>query len=577
MIKKRLENIRKLLDKYKFNGYIVPITDSYLNSYDRTTINNDHSVSRLKYITGFTGSNGLAIILQNIVLFFTDSRYIDQCALELDINLFKVFNLSLLEKFKWSKYLQNKSIIAYDPKLFTENTLKKISFPNLQKHLENLVDLIWKDKPKQLCSKVYNYPLEYTGEDYSSKIRRCYCFLEKHQARNLVITDAASVCWLLNIRAYDVIFSPLLLGNIIVTREKVYCFVNKNRLNRSVTRKEVEFVPEKEFHRFLQQLQGITVFDNTQCSIYIGDIIKNQKYKNVKNPCILWKAHKNDIEIQCMKQIHIQDSVAVCEFLSSISNRDNSNYTEHDLKQQMTKLRQKSQLYTCDSFSTICGYQDNAAVIHYSPDKNSSKKISGEGLLLIDSGGQYLGGTTDITRTISIGTPTSEHKKYYTKVLKGHIALAKAIFPRDKVTGAHLDILARQHLWNEGCDYAHSTGHGVGNFLSVHEGPQNISPYGFEEKISYGMVISNEPGYYAKGKFGIRIENIMYVKKAKSQNFLCFEMLTLVPYEKRLINYKMLTRDELSYLKDHYLNIKLNVLPLVSKDTNKWLQEQISI
>ena len=336
-------------------------------------------------------------------------------------------------------------------------------------------------------------------------------------------------------------------------------------------------LPEEEFASFALSLQGVTLFDDSQCSSYISNLITAKELKNIKNPCSLWKACKNDVEIKYMQQGHVQDAVAICEFLSFISQQNISDFTEYGLGQKLTELRAKGELYVFDSFPTICGYQDNGAIIHYRADKNSAKKIIGQGLLLIDSGGQYLGATTDITRTVSIGTPTAEHKKYYTKVLKGHIALARAVFPKDKVTGAHLDILARQYLWNEGDDYAHGTGHGVGSFLSVHEGPQNISLNGFGAKIVKGMIMSNEPGYYVPGEFSIRIENMMYVKDATSLGFLCFQMLTLVPYAKELIEIKMLTKEELRYLKAYYSNIEKNLGPLLSESALKWLQDQILI
>lgn len=336
-------------------------------------------------------------------------------------------------------------------------------------------------------------------------------------------------------------------------------------------------LPEEEFASFSANLKGITLFDDSQCSSYISNLITAKEHKNIKNPCILWKACKNDIEIKHMQQGHVQDAVAVCEFLSFIYQQDISDFTEYDLGQQLTGLRAKSELYVFDSFPAICGYQDNGAIIHYRAEKDSAKKIIGQGLLLIDSGGQYWGTTTDITRTIAIGAPTAEHKKYYTKVLKGHISLARAVFPKDKVTGANLDILARQYLWNEGKDYAHGTGHGVGSFLSVHEGPQNLSLNGFGSKITNGMIMSNEPGYYVPGEFGIRIENMMYVKDAASPGFLCFQMLTLVPYAKELIEIKMLTKEELKYLKAYYSNIAKSLAPLLSENALKWLQDQILI
>jgi Xaa-Pro aminopeptidase len=571
MIESRLNELRQLLDTYKFTGYIVPSTDEYLSEYVPSY------AKRLEYVTGFTGSNGLAIILKNTVLFFTDGRYINQCISQLDNTLFQVFDLQVLKNFDWSKYIDSDAIISYDAKLFTEHSLQKFVAVNLQAHKENLIDLIWQEQPKKPDSKIYNYPVQYAGEDYRDKIKKCRNFLENNSANNLVINDSDSLCWLLNIRAHDVEFSPLLLANIIITQKEIYCFFDINRMDSALVRDGMVVLPEGEFANVVANLQGVILFDDNQCSSYVRNLIIPKEHKNIKNPCDLWKACKNDVEIKYMQQGHVQDAIAVCEFLSYIVQRDISDLTEYDLSQKLTELRKKGELYVFDSFPTICGYQDNGAIIHYRAEKDSAKEITGQGLLLIDSGGQYLGATTDITRTVAVGTPTIEHKKYYTKILKGHIALAKAVFPQDKVTGAHLDILARQYLWNQGDDYAHGTGHGVGSFLSVHEGPQNISLNGFGSKIAKGMIMSNEPGYYVPEEFGIRIENMMYVKEAESHGFLCFQTLTLVPYAKELIDMNMLTHDEMQYLKSYYSNIEQKLAPLLSVNALKWLKEQILI
>ena len=569
MISKRLRNLRELLCKYDFAGYIVPTTNEYLSEYTPTY------AKRLEYITGFTGSNGLAIILKDKVLFFTDGRYINQCLLQLDDKLFEVFDLQLLPEFQWSDYIGDNMTIAYDPKLFTTWSLQNFSSIKLQAHFENLIDKIWSGQPARPSSKIYDYPLKYTGADYKDKIQKCRNVLEKNNAESIVITSADSVCWLLNIRAHDVEFSPLLLANVVITREHVYLFTNKDRLDKSLIRADVTILPDSEFASIIEQFGGMILFDENQCSSYIAGLIKIKKYKHIKNPCDLWKACKNDVEIQYMKQGHVQDAVAVCEMLAFIAHQDISDLTEYDLSQTLTALRRKGKNYVFDSFSTICGYQNNAAIVHYCADKKSARKIIGQGLLLIDSGGQYMGATTDITRTVVIGRPKIDYKKYYTKILKGHIALASAVFPQDKVTGAHLDVLARQYLWYDGDDYSHGTGHGVGSFLSVHEGPQNISLTGFSAKIEKGMVVSNEPGYYVPGEFGIRIENMMYARDAKDAGFLQFEMLTLVPYAIEMIDVHMLTATELEFLQSYYSEIYNKIFTLLSNSAQKWLKEQI--
>ncbi|GAB4164165.1 MAG: aminopeptidase P family protein [Rickettsiaceae bacterium] len=569
MIKKRLELMRSEMEKQGFSGYIIPSCDEYLSEYTPP------HAKRLEYMTGFTGSNGLAIVLGNTVLFFTDGRYITQCFSELDDHLFEVFNQQLINEFNWDEFLGQESVVAYDPKLFTDPGLKKFAKLNLKPCNENLVDKIWQQQPHKPNSKIYEYPLEYAGQHWQEKIEQCREVMTQHEANALLITDPASVCWLLNIRAGDIEFSPILLANVIVLQEKTYLFTDINRFEHSLVRDNLEVLPEIELEKILASINGLVLFDKTQCSSYIAAIVKQKQSKHLSNPCMLWKACKNKIEIECMQQGHIQDAVAVCEMLSFIASEDLSLLSEYDIGIKLTELRSKGKNYLYDSFPTICGFQENGAIIHYRASKENAKKLTDQGLLLLDSGGQYLGATTDITRTVAIGTPQKEHKELYTKVLKGHIALALARFPKHKVCGANLDILARQYLWQDGLDYAHGTGHGVGSFLSVHEGPQSISMFS-GVKIEAGMVMSNEPGYYVPGQFGIRIENMMYAKESNIPGFLDFEMLTLVPYERELIEFDMLSTSEITYLSSYYQKIEQYIQPLLSDRAKKWLKNQMS-
>ena len=568
MIESRIEVLRENLKKHNYSGYIISTTDEYLSEYTPTY------AKRLEYITGFTGSNGLAIILTDTILFFTDGRYINQSLTQLDDHIFEVFDQQLLPEFLWEDYIEHDQKIAYDPQIFSCKSLNYLKKLNLKPHNENLIDQIWENQPTKPNSTIYDYSPEFTGEDYAEKISRTREFIKKHQAESLVITNSDSVCWLLNIRAHDVEFSPLLLAHAIITLDKIYLFTNEDRYKNDYN-KDITILPDKEFSNIIDSLKGKILFDKNLCSDYISTIIENKNHKHISNPCIDWKAQKNATEIKYMQKGHIQDAVAVCEILAFIDSEDISNLSEYDIGEKLTKLRKKGKSYIMDSFPTICGFQDNGAIIHYRAEKETAKKIDGEGLLLIDSGGQYLGATTDITRTIPIGTPKEKHKEYYTKVLKGHISLGLSKFPEDKVTGANLDILARQFLWQTGKDYAHGTGHGVGSFLSVHEGPHNISLISTKSTIKKGMVMSNEPGYYIPGEFGIRIENMMYAKESQYPGFLEFEMLTLVPYSKDLIIQEMLTEDELSYLKEYYYNIETSVAPHLSDNAKSWFKKQL--
>ena len=567
--KTKLHQVRLLFPENQINGYIISTKDEYLSEYPPAY------AKRLEYLTGFSGSNGLAVILENTVLFFTDGRYLTQCSKELDRHSFQIFDQKQLIDFSWQNCARPGDIIGYDPAIFTCNALLPFKKLNLKAVQGNLIDKIWEDRPSKPNSKIYNYDVSFAGEERAEKIAKCRNFLDTHGGEALVITNPEILCWLFNIRAADIEFSPLLLANACITKENSYLFTDITRIHGDL--KEITIMSESSFVQIIQQQQGKILFDDSLCSKYISDIIKQKEYQNVVNPCLLWKACKNSVEIDKMVAAHVQDGIAVVEFLSFLANNDLSNYSEYDLGFKLKKFRSKGYNYVTDSFPAIIGFKENGAIIHYRASQNSAKKIAGDGLLLIDSGGQYLGATTDITRVAVIGRSEQKHREYYTKILKGHLNLAMIKFPKESVTGANLDILARQFLWQDGDDYPHGTGHGVGSFLSVHEGPQNISLASYGTKLAAGMVISNEPGFYQPGEFGIRIENMMYVKETPNGNFLEFSMLTLVPYEKNLIDKDLLSKDELNYLNSYYKLIENKIMTHLSEQGKQWLQTQLQL
>ncbi|WP_316354974.1 M24 family metallopeptidase [Candidatus Trichorickettsia mobilis] len=622
-IGQRISTLRQLLKEFGLYGYIIPTSDEYLNEYVPIY------ARRLEYISGFTGSNGLAIIMEDKALFFTDGRYLEQSKRELDLELFQIFDLKDLSNFIWSNFVAvnteykirplsklseergfegdtaprsaahsrfvsdsstgsthksstevefQKKSIGYDPKLFSTKTLKNFSGLLLEpdsKSSINLIDQIWIDQPPKPSSPIYTYEVEFAGESHQSKLNRCRQFLSKYSANSIILTATDSICWLLNLRAWDVEFSPLMLSIAIVCQDKAYLFVDAERIEREVIkqRPELELLPENSLPQIISELTGKILIDENSASSFIINLLQGQKTQAISDPCQLWKACKNDCEINHAKEAHIKDAVAVCEFLAYISIATNlPQSTEYQLALHLTNLRKLQPGYVMDSFPTICGFQENSAIIHYHATTEYTKYISGSGILLIDSGGQYLGATTDITRTITIGNPTQEQKKRYTQVLKGHLALANIKFPNN-ITGANLDVLARQFLWADYQDYAHGTGHGVGNFLNVHEGPQSINLRN-NAALQPGMIISNEPGYYIADAFGIRIENLMYVKKTTDVRYLEFETLTLVPYAKALIDLKLLTKGEIMQISSYYEKINNLVYPLLSAATQKWLLAQ---
>jgi len=569
MVKDKLTQLRSTFSEYKINGYILSTKDEYLSEYPPAC------AKRLEYLSGFSGSNGLAIILENTVLFFTDGRYLTQVLQELDGELFQIFDQKLLINFPWENYATWDKTIGYDPEIFTNKSLLLFKNLNLKPVQGNLIDKIWTERPPQPNSKIYNYDIIFAGEERSDKIAKCRNFLDIHDAEALVITNPEILCWLFNIRASDIEFSPLVLANGLITKENAYLFTEASRIDSNLS--DISIMPQDSLRQMIQEQQGKILFDDSLCSKYISDLIKQKKYQTIVDPCLLWKSCKNSVEIDNMIEGHVIDGVAVVEFLSFLANEDLSSYSEYDLGIKLTEFRKLGRNYVTDSFPAIIGFQENGAIIHYRALQDSAKKITGNGLLLIDSGGQYLGATTDITRVVSIGQPESKHQEYYTKILKGHLALAMINFLKGSVTGANLDILARQFLWQGGDNYPHGTGHGVGSFLSVHEGPQNISLSSYHTKFANGMVVSNEPGFYVPGEFGIRIENMMYVKDSNNFDFSEFAMLTLVPYEKNLINWQMLTKNEIEYLSKYYKLIEKRIMPHLSIQAKNWLQNQLRL
>ncbi|EER21637.1 aminopeptidase P [Rickettsia endosymbiont of Ixodes scapularis] len=609
MTKIRINLLRNLFTEYDIDGYIIPSNDKYMSEYVPSY------AKRLEYITGFTGSNGIAIIYKDTALFFTDGRYLEQASKELDLELFKIFDLKDISKFgKDAK-------IGYDSELFTYSAISNLKF-NFQKINGNLVDKIWQNQLLEPNSKVYLHDIKFAGVSHTDKISKCReialsshgltagsnknnCFLDPAvkprddtEQSALVILDSSSICWLLNLRASDVSYTPLMFAKVILTSTQLYLFINPTRIDAEIinARPEITILPEEEFENVLRDSENIFI-DDTIASVHIMDLVADKKVQKITDPCLMLKACKNDVEIEHAIDFHIKDAVALCEFFADLdrsiryceeallcgpvksnwfpwsSHGMTKTITEHTLGLRLTEYRAKQEGYVSDSFPAICGFQENSAIIHYRADQKTAKKIIGQGILLIDSGGQYQGATTDITRTIVIGTPNDEQKKRYTQVLKGHIALAKTKFPKNIVTGANLDILARQYLWQEMLDYPHGTGHGVGSFLSVHEGPQSINLRN-KTILKAGMILSNEPGFYIPGKYGIRIENLMYVKE--NNGWLEFETLSLVPYASKLIDMKLLNIDEINYIKEYYNKIRAKIYyDLLSPQARNWLNNEI--
>lgn len=553
----QLEKIKKNLKQQKIDHFILPNSDEFFLEYL------PQSEKRIQYLSGFSGSSATIIISQNKSQFFTDGRYILQAQQELSPDDYNIFNIATKPLFSWlSSNIKKSQIIAIDTKLFSINfvkSLQKIVDEKLARLIFvdlNPVDKIWQNRPQSPSSKIFLHNLSYSGESSSSK---CKKIINDLNADAILFNRPESVCWLLNIRAADIEYTPLLASYAILFKDgKIDLFVDKNRVSTAIKTKlkNINFIHpnliESRISSLQKQIKTIQI-DPSATNFWIYKIISNKiKIVEKVDPALIFKACKNQTEINGAIKAHQIDGLAVTKFLYWIE-KNQGKIDELQAEQKLLELRQQHKDFFYPSFRSISSFAANGAVIHYHSSAKTNKKISGNSLYLIDSGGQYPQGTTDITRTIAIGKPSKEMIEDFTLVLKGHIALAMAKFPQG-TTGSQLDVLARAALWSVGKDYDHGTGHGVGSFLSVHEGPCSISKRGNSELMA-GMILSNEPGYYKENAYGIRIENLMLVEKSANKGFLSFQTLTLAPIDYNLINFKILNRSEKIWLKNYHQKI----------------------
>ena len=533
-MKKRINDLKKKLKKYDIDGYVIPKNDDYFTEYSK--------INRLKIISNFSGSAGLAVILKNKNYLFTDGRYTIQSKIESGEN-FKIFSYEKLINCKLFKNLK----LGLDPKLFTYEQIKKyfLNYNQVKFISNNLIDEI---KTEKINKEVPFFSLkdEIVGENIKSKINKIVNYLKEKKTDNLFITAPENVAWILNIRGYDGPNSPIPNCRLIVNKSKKIFLITKPEKAKILIKKKIiskkQLIDISDLQTKILSINGNSfIIDNKSCSIFFENIIKSKfEITNREDPIYLLKAIKNKTEINNMINSHILDGVALTKFIYWIKNINKKNITEVDAQIKLEQFRKKDKNYLYPSFETIAGSGENGAIVHYRAEKKNCRFIEKNDIFLCDSGGQYKYGTTDVTRTLCFSKPKQNIRNIYTKVLKGHIAVATTNLVNDN-TGKKIDKRARKYLNKSNLDYAHGTGHGVGFFLNVHEGPQSISKFN-NIKIRKGMILSNEPGYYKKGKFGIRIENLVYVKKIRNKIF--FENLTLAPLEKDLINFNLLTKLE---------------------------------
>jgi Xaa-Pro aminopeptidase len=558
---KKIKILRNKFKKYNIDGYVVPKNDDYFTEYSK--------INRLKIISNFSGSAGIAIILKNKNYLFTDGRYTIQSKMESGNN-FKIINYEKIINCNLFKNLT----LGIDPKLITYIQSKKFFLKNNKIKFinNNLVDEIEKQKIKD-DFLFFTLSKDIVGENYTSKINKISKYLKKNKSDYLFVSAPENVAWILNIRGKDGPNSPVPNCRLIICKNKKLILISSVKKSKNLIKEKLiksnELIDIKDFSQKILQLKGNNfIIDDKSCSIYFENIIKS-KFKIIKreDPIYLLKAIKNKTEINNMIKAHIIDGAALTKFIYWIKNTNKKKINEVQAQNKLEQFRKMNKNYLYPSFDTIAGSGSNGAIVHYRAKKEKCRIIEKKDIFLCDSGGQYKYGTTDVTRTICFSKPKSTIKDIFTKVLKGHIAVANTNLKKDDI-GSKIDKRARKFLKKSNLDYAHGTGHGVGFFLNVHEGPQSISKIN-KVKIQEGMILSNEPGFYKKDHFGIRIENLVFVKKLRKK--LLFENLTLVPIEKELINYKLLTSAEKGYLFKYHMHVYSKISKYLNLNERKWL------
>lgn len=584
----KLAALRAAMKTAKLTAYLVPRADEHQGEY--VAANSE----RLKWLTGFSGSAGAAVITARQAALFVDGRYTVQAELETDQDLFTYPGLAKTHLTPWViENLKRGDAVGFDPWLVTIAEHKRLAAAlnndaiKLKPIKTNLVDKIWgRDRPVPEPKPITLHPLKYAGVAAAEKISVVQTSLKDSGEDYVILTQPDSIAWLFNIRGQDIPHTPVTLAFAIVPKTgKPELFIAPEKLKTDVKRAlktTLKVRPPDALQERLRTLKSngkIARIDPNSAAYWFHRTLGSEKaYRTGRDPCLGLKAIKNKTEINGSRKAHERDGKAVVQFLAWLADEiENwSSLDEITVVEKLEAFRSDTGALQEISFDTITGSGPNGAIVHYRVSSASNRKLKRAELLLVDSGAQYLDGTTDITRTIAIGTPAQEMRRNYTLVLKGHIAISRARFPVG-TRGIDLDPLARQALWQHGLDFDHGTGHGVGSFLSVHEGPQSISRAGMVA-FEPGMILSNEPGYYKNGAYGIRIENLVLVRpaeriNAEAREMLSFETLTLAPYDRALIDKKLLTEEEITWVDDYHRNVLKRLKGALPNDVRRWLEQ----
>lgn len=579
---KKIKYIREEMQANKIAACIIPSADPHLSEYPAA------QWKLREYLSGFTGSNGTLVITAECACLWTDSRYYLQAEKELNTELFTIQRKGETETptiVEWLKTnLQVGETIGIDGSLFAASTL--LNWINEFKRngiqlQTNFQTALIQNLPPLPNKKAFLLDSSYCGESASSKINR---ICNANRCDYTLLTALDEVAWTFNIRGNDIDYNPMVIAYACIGKEKSTLFITDSKLDKSIreslNNNNISILPYEEignFIRFLNKNQYTISVDAEKTNYALYSLINEQLRRDEKSIVAMFKAQKNETEINNLRKALQMDGVALCRALSKIEEKitKKETLTEYEVGEIIHEERAQFPEFHCDSFAPIVGFGANGAIVHYSAKKDEATSITSDNLLLIDSGGNYLCGTTDITRTFCFGGATAQQKRDYTLVLKGHIALARQAFPTG-TCGEQLDILARQFLWNDNLNYGHGTGHGIGHFLCVHEGPQSIRPQAKGVALLPGMLLSDEPGLYRTNEYGIRIENMMCVTPAISKNkgeFLTFETLTLFPYETKLIEFSLLTPSEVEWINNYHQHVFDELSPWIEGEKSyEWLK-----
>ena len=590
MIKQRIENIRDLMKEKNIYAYIVPSSDYHQSEYV-----GDYFKSR-EFMSGFTGSSGTLIISMDEAALWTDGRYFIQAENELKDSGIKLFKMGeegvpTIEEYLLEKLPKN-STLGFDGRVMSvkegQSLANKLAFKGINiEYKYDLVNDIWEDRCSLPTEKAFLLGVEYSGEGFSDKLSRIRAVMKEKKATTHILASLDDIAWLFNIRGRDVKSNPVVLSYAVITIDSVYLFIDKNKIGKDIraelSKENVQIKGYEEVYEFIKNIDEneVVLIDTSKVNYAIyNNIPSNVQKIEERNPSILFESIKNEIELKNIRNSHIKDGVAFTKFMYWLKNNIGKiEITEISATQKLEAFRREQDKFIEPSFSTIAAYKDHAAMMHYSATEESNYKLEPRDLFLVDSGGQYFDGTTDITRTIALGPIPENVRKDFTNVVRGMIRLSKAKFLYG-CRGYNLDILARGPLWEEGIDYKCGTGHGIGFVLNVHEGPN-----GFRWKVrediddscilEEGMVTTNEPGVYVENSHGIRIENEIVVRKAEKNEygqFMDFEVITFAPIDLDAIDESLILKDEKVYLNNYHKQVYDKISPYLNEEEKQWLK-----